>query len=951
MDVFKSSIAKKLLDNEAAALHEDQSPFLLGVHTRLDFLLRNPSNKQPLYELGCAALNAFVQATITGPPLEFSPEDSIFPRAYPKNSKWRDDLLQDLLESLAVEGQAAYKLTQHIVLFWLAKTILTHQTLCDNFAGLRARARVNFLHQKLLSERSESLQKSILSDYESLDGKAQEVLSAGELDADELASLHVERASILIYYDLDVKARSELAEAARKTNFAFILTGKLGRRTKFQDRDISQLVVLARSSTSNQRTRENMQVISNSNGGPKDTETVTQPKHLDLNDDTLLESISFKKDTPDDRLMPEVQDAESLPASLAETDAEDQPLLNPLDAIILLNTASSISNTNPSDGLTREETLPYATRVLQGGSSNWQVYTQALLVRSRIEGYKSRTAERGLLQLQALVDQVIADTTGANIESGETADAAATFLPRPKATESAPASERLKYVWQLNSPMRWELEAELAARWVNVGGLRTALDIYERLQMWAEAALCLAATDQEGKAIRIIRGLLYESSDPATLENETQPTSNSPERNPLPSDAPRLFCILGDLENNPHHYERAWSVSNQKYARAQRSLARHFVKSKDLPKAAEAYGKSLKIIRLNSATWFALGCVQLELQDWPAAVDSFTRTIQLDDTDGEAWSNLAAALVRLPAPPPPPPQPPSPPLSSSSSPSSSPSLPPQQQQQQPRPHRHNPLLDALNALRHAARLLHSSPRIWDNYLTISSSIPPPHTPFPDIILAQRRVIELRGPAIGESAVDTRILAMLVDHVTTTTTAGEFPADERGSSSGGEGGGVGGQIRPGSVPAQLIDLMDSFIVPLITSSAELWLLVARLNAWRRRPHAALEAHEKAWRATLAKPGVFEEEEDGGKGWEEVVERTVGLVGAYGEFGGMVREREEEEDGGEEEGGKGEVVMKDWKFKARSAVRGAMGKGRERWGESAGWERLRGCLEGLKGSSTT
>lgn len=40
--------------------------------------------------------------------------------------------------------------------------------------------------------------------------------------------------------------------------------------------------------------------------------------------------------------------------------------------------------------------------------------------------------------------------------------------------------------------------------------------------------------------------------------------------------------------------------------------------------------------------------MQLELEDFKDAVESFTRTVQLEADDAEAWSNLAAALLRLP---------------------------------------------------------------------------------------------------------------------------------------------------------------------------------------------------------------------------------------------------------------------------------------------------------------
>lgn len=159
--------------------------------------------------------------------------------------------------------------------------------------------------------------------------------------------------------------------------------------------------------------------------------------------------------------------------------------------------------------------------------------------------------------------------------------------------------ERLKHIYQLHPPFRWELEAELAARWVSMGGLKTALEIYERFQMHAEVAFCLAATSDEAKAIRVTRKLLFL---PTPGKEQDEQDFNGPELEVLPPDAPRLFCILGDLENSPQLYERAWTVSKSRYTRAQRSLGRYYVRRKNYPLAAEAYINSLKVNRLNAST-------------------------------------------------------------------------------------------------------------------------------------------------------------------------------------------------------------------------------------------------------------------------------------------------------------------------------------------------------------
>ncbi|KAK3077171.1 hypothetical protein LTS18_011030, partial [Coniosporium uncinatum] len=556
-------------------------------------------------------------------------------------------LRSQLILSLGIDGVAAYKLTPNIELFCLADAILSFPRIQKAIPAARwARLRMTFLQQRLLSEAAPTLQESIYEELQSLD----DTLTQGEGQSNDWHIAYIlERAAIHTYYGFDRRARADLDEATKDRKFQFSLTGLLGKRTKYQEKDFSQLVVLAKSAGSGSddadgKAGTEINGTKNSEDASSAGETAAQPQakpqNLDLNDDTLLEAISFSERARDST---SIRSLDAVPSELSSLDPSDQPKLESLDSIILLALASSIKNTAPEDGLTREETLPYATRVLEGGSSNWQVYTQALLVRSRIEGYRSRTVERGLLQLQALVDQVIAETSTGNAESQATS-----FLPKAKENESAPVTERLQYVFQLCSPTRWELEAELASRWVSLGGLRSALEIYERLEMWAEAALCWAATEREDKAKRIVRRQLYhsttghdETADPGEELWEGTP------RDPPPADAPRLYCILGDIDKDVAMYERAWDVSNQRYARAQRSLGRHYFSEKEYVKSIDAYAKSLKVNQLNQSSWFAMGCGLLELGQFERAAQAFSRTVQLDDQDAEAWSNLAAALLNL----------------------------------------------------------------------------------------------------------------------------------------------------------------------------------------------------------------------------------------------------------------------------------------------------------------
>ena len=469
------------------------------------------TRRASLFTIGVAALNAFLQSNVTGPPLSWASTGVILPHVLQENPGHLENLKRQLILSLSVDGETVYQLTPRVELFCLAKCLLNHEEIIGEEARyIWGRLRVNFWHQRMLNENVDVLQRSIYHDLATIER------SIPRENSTTKAQFLVERATIHTHHGFEVKAREDLNKAAQETGLEFALTGRLGKRTKFQQNELSQLVVLAKSAgeISHHSTLDKRPDGVNHVPESESTKIASKPLILDLNDDTLLESISFSKESPQQLITGE----DNLPPILSSLDPADQPTLYPLDSIILLAIASLITSNSPQDGLTREVTLPYATRVLAGSSTNWQIYTQALLVRSRIEGYKSRTIERGVLQLQAVVDQVIADTTpeisspGLDPSTTTKEHVSTSFLPKPKTSESAPASERLLYIHQLASPTRWKLEAELADRWVSLGGLRTALEIYERLQMWAEVALCWAASNREAEGRRIIRLQLYENS-------------------------------------------------------------------------------------------------------------------------------------------------------------------------------------------------------------------------------------------------------------------------------------------------------------------------------------------------------------------------------------------------------------------------------------------------------
>jgi tetratricopeptide (TPR) repeat protein len=799
--------------------------------------------------------------------------------------------------------------------------------------------------------------------------------------AHDKALFLVEKANVCITLGLDAKAKAALKEATELTRFKYALSGALGKRTRFQEKSTSQLVVLAKSADD-----------SEADGRQGNGETQAVPQALPLNNDTLLEDIEFSREegTKD-------EPSKELPEELNGMLPDEQPQLKPLDQIILLTEATLKDAFSPTDTLTSEEIMPFAVRVVSDKSTNWQIYTQALLVRSRIEVHRSRTIERGVLQMQAVVDQVVVDTTApTSVSSEPTAEEdernghtvpsievsgpdendkpatktaqpsqkqATSFFPAAKPTESAPAHVRLEYIHALSSPPRWHLESELAYCWAGVGSLISALEIFKRLRLWAEVALCLASSaateDEDGrgsggeeKAKALLRWRLFRRTNQASAAPE--PTDDldeadidveelrsadytGAERDPPPPNAPRLFCILGDIENEPKHYERAWDISKRRYARAQKSLGEYYLQHKEWNEAREAYRKAVAVNRMNPELWNRFGDINLRLGDFAEAAEAFRRAIASADNivggeEARTWSNLGSALYSLyveemkemkkqneaeekseekPI------QPTVPDQQEDNDEESSEELFPEESKKK----RHPSVLlsQSLAAYKRGASIANDNWQIWDNVITLAARVRP--VPVSDILLALRNIIRIRG---GEESLDIDVLRLLLNEAVLSKQKPKTTELPRGTEE-----------------RAVCDLLETAIVPLITARSDLWELIARERVWRRDYAGAVDAAERAWRAAVGGAGAglavsAATSGDGQvnwivdkEGWKGVVERTDELVSALENYGPEIPE-----------------IGAKWKSKARSAIRSVMGKAKENWEGSEEWETLKGLLDGLR-----
>jgi tetratricopeptide (TPR) repeat protein len=421
------------------------------------------------------------------------------------------------------------------------------------------------------------------------------------LDSDVGGRILLEQGLLQHTLSNDRSAADYFVKAARATGLEYELSGALGKRTKFQQTDVSQLVLLAQS-------------LDNDNAADKDTKGSSLPQTLPLNDDTLLERTEFTSSDPTSN------------SRLLHLDPNSQPPLRPLDQCILLALCLNVKNTSPAHGLTSEQMSPYVSRVI-AHPLNWSIHTMALLLRSRLESNRTRTVERSTLQLQALVDQM------------PTADSSVT--------------ERLLYFHSIQLPSKWEMEKELALRFLSIGVVKSALEIFERLEMWEEVVKCWQSIERRDKGIAIVRDLLEgRKAEADAVISRGKASADGNEKQNRTHDAAReakLWCLLGDLEpeHSLEHYTRAWDVSKNTSGRAIRALGGYHFAKGDYLKTIECLKQAVAINPLLSRSWFILGCACVRLEDWDGAREAFVRCVSIDDEDGESWNNLATVYLRM----------------------------------------------------------------------------------------------------------------------------------------------------------------------------------------------------------------------------------------------------------------------------------------------------------------
>ncbi|CAI5759074.1 unnamed protein product [Candida verbasci] len=566
---------------------------------------------------------SFIQSNFTGP--------SSFPAKklwFPKVSDEKK-LQYDCIDILNVEGQSAYDLMHDPLYLIMAELFMekvlnvpsitsNHEELLSLYEKLEIDTPIKAFTSWWLV-RTLQTHLSIVSEPPGIISSICGILMSPkliELFDDKLLSIefYLELARIHIHSNNEHLAIKPLIKATKLSGLQVLLSGAKAKRTKFQQFFTSNLIVLAKSAGKTLF----------------EDDIESSLESLQLNDDVLLEKpqfesledleIEIEQDskrirmdsflTEDDKLLPLALKQDDIPNDLKELDPNNQPTLNNVDNLSILLRLAVLKQTSPTnDPLVDEELMALVSRIVYSGSNiNWSIFSRSLWERSLLETGKTKTVERGILQMTALIEEI-----GINITSRVT----------PQVEDSTNAlSSRLRFIHQLPLLPQWVMDAKLAEKYMSLGVIKSALEIYQRLGLDCEAALCYAAVDQETEAEKILT---------KRIEN-------------YPKDA-RAISILGDLKQDPQLWEKAWEIG--KYAKAKSSLSKYYYNQKNLQLAIKNMFESLSINPLNYENWFFYGCCGLENGQFELASEAFSRCISLDDTNSYAWSNLASALLKL----------------------------------------------------------------------------------------------------------------------------------------------------------------------------------------------------------------------------------------------------------------------------------------------------------------
>uniref|UniRef100_A0A8C7XD45 Tetratricopeptide repeat protein 27 n=1 Tax=Oryzias sinensis TaxID=183150 RepID=A0A8C7XD45_9TELE len=362
--VLLSPQVKDLLTGDGSYDDEDIQAYL---ERRVLLYLSDASNDEQnsreltVMALAVSCLHMFAQSNWTGPPLSLN-LCNLLPAARLSSQK---PLVEEIHSHLLLDGESVYSLVANPLLLLLARVILCKCSIQMQSLQLLPWWMLRYinLHQQILEAPSPQLLDLAHSCMEKV-FKQPSLLSAQRTLT---LQLHLECAYLsLTYYEYQA-AKEHIRKAQELSGLSINLTGALGKRTRFQQKFLAQLILEV---TKNQEGPD--QRVDEASPTP----LAILPKDCHLQDDTVLDEIN-----------------------LAEPDCYKLPDLSAEEQALILGICTDFQRNNPVHKLTEEELLAF-TSCLLSQPKFWAVEVTALCLRTKLERGRTRCVERAMMQTQ-----------------------------------------------------------------------------------------------------------------------------------------------------------------------------------------------------------------------------------------------------------------------------------------------------------------------------------------------------------------------------------------------------------------------------------------------------------------------------------------------------------------------------------------------------------------------
>lgn len=564
------------------------------------------SEVAPLALVVSAALTQlFVIDNFVGPIADEQGNDKLanLPQVY------RDFCQHVDFRSLSVDGSDVYHLTRNA---WLLKGAQLCWTLLTNLGCSRKLLELEFLvwkhrymttHLMILLEPAEAHIKELrnIGEYifdhhvinEAKDNNTQ-------LSRFDTVNLCCELAQTSLLYNGVAAARKVCDYISDHSGITIEHTGVLGKRTKFQQSDIPQLVVRV-----DQGSLHRHSSIDN-------PEALTElPKDIALDDDTLLPEISF------------VSDDSSAPYKVENLTVQAQ-------LFMLTRLDLALKSEVMEESLRDEWTLAYLRSIIKSASL-WAIKYKALHLRSVVEKKNMRKMDRALLQLEDLIKE-------------------STLLGQTQL-------KRLEGFYSTLPIPIWQMQRSLADISLDIGLVKNALDGYSKLEYWEGMIKCLCMLDQTVKAEKIIRQELQKQETPYlycllgdvtdSIEHYESSWLLSKKRfSRAKKSIGTYYYVRKDYSKAVEHYEDAHKANPSNISIL--SLLAYTCLTLELyDKAAEYYRNITYYDDANFLVWNNLSKAYIKLGQKERAWRTLKEAIKCNYDEWKIWENLMTVSMEI----------------------------------------------------------------------------------------------------------------------------------------------------------------------------------------------------------------------------------------------------------------------------------------------------------------